>query len=264
MTPHLVADEIRRRGHDVRPPALLGRLRPLPQGVARGRRPGLGRAHRQAADLACRRRPAARYPNWAEHFKAPIDRRARPARRRGSGGQPDADVHQRAPTRAGPARHARAAAHRRDPRPVPHQADPRSRPARDEAEEPMARARRPRTTAARPSGTSRTSRTARLCERDTTTVTGYDDATTAMTYICQAASPRRSRCGSSAAASWCGRSTGRCGGRTRASSSSRRAWTTSRRARPSWSGASSSARSSAPSRRSDRCTPSSASVAWRR
>ena len=49
MTPHLVADEIRRRGVDVRAHPLVGRLRPLPQRPGR-RRPGLGRAHRQAAD----------------------------------------------------------------------------------------------------------------------------------------------------------------------------------------------------------------------
>ena len=57
MTPHLVADEIRRRGHDVRAPDLLGRLRPVPQGA----RPGVD-------------------PSWAEHIGKPLTVGARPGR----------------------------------------------------------------------------------------------------------------------------------------------------------------------------------------
>ena len=56
------------------------------------------------------------------------------------------------------------------------------------------------------------------CGKDLTTVTAYDDDTTELTYTCSACGvlARPSCSASSTAASWSGRSTGRCAGRTRA------------------------------------------------
>ncbi|MET7685548.1 lysine--tRNA ligase [Streptomyces sp. NPDC005423] len=73
MTPHLVADEIRRRGHEVR--HLISwddydRYRKVPNGVA-----GVdaGWAEHIGKPLTSVPAPAgSSYPNWAEHFKAPM------------------------------------------------------------------------------------------------------------------------------------------------------------------------------------------------
>ena len=78
----------------------------------------------------------------------------------------------------------------------------------------LRRRRRGRRQRAAAPATSRTSRTAAGCDKDLTTVTAYDDETTELTYTC-AVRPRRDRPAraSSTAASWSGRSTGRCAGR---------------------------------------------------
>ena len=70
MTPHLVADEIRRRGYECR--HLLSwddydRFRKVPAGVD----PSWD-AHIGKPLTAVPAPPGSRYPNWAEHFKAPI------------------------------------------------------------------------------------------------------------------------------------------------------------------------------------------------
>jgi len=70
MTPHLVADEIRRRGYECR--HLLSwddydRFRKVPAGVD----PSWD-AHIGKPLTAVPAPPGSRYPNWAEHFKAPM------------------------------------------------------------------------------------------------------------------------------------------------------------------------------------------------
>lgn len=70
MTPHFVADEIRRRGHDV--VHVLSwddydRLRKVPVGIDPAWNEHIGKplSHVPAP-------PGSTYPNWAEHFKAPM------------------------------------------------------------------------------------------------------------------------------------------------------------------------------------------------
>ncbi|NUT33203.1 MAG: lysine--tRNA ligase [Hamadaea sp.] len=70
MTPHFVADEIRRRGHDV--VHVLSwddydRLRKVPVGIDESWNQHIGKplSHVPAP-------PGSAYPNWAEHFKAPM------------------------------------------------------------------------------------------------------------------------------------------------------------------------------------------------
>ena len=77
-------------------PALLGRLRPLPPG-ARGRRPVVGAAHRQAAErgAGAARQPV---PQLGRAFQGADDRGDGGARHRGAGGQPDARCTPPAPT----------------------------------------------------------------------------------------------------------------------------------------------------------------------
>ena len=70
MTPHLVADEIRRRGRDVR--HILSwddfdRFRKVPG----RRRPLLGRAHRQAVDRGARRPRAVNTPTGPSTSRRP-------------------------------------------------------------------------------------------------------------------------------------------------------------------------------------------------
>ncbi|MBW5481923.1 lysine--tRNA ligase [Streptomyces bambusae] len=72
MTPHLVADEIRRRGHEVRHVLSwddYDRYRKVPAGI-----PGVSEAsHAQHIGRPLTSVPApegSAYPNWAEHFKA--------------------------------------------------------------------------------------------------------------------------------------------------------------------------------------------------
>ncbi|MCX5205034.1 lysine--tRNA ligase [Streptomyces sp. NBC_00237] len=73
MTPHLVADEVRRRGHEVR--HLISwddydRYRKVPNGV-----PGIDESWAEHIGKPLTSVPApagSAYPNWAEHFKAPM------------------------------------------------------------------------------------------------------------------------------------------------------------------------------------------------
>ncbi|MCX4235944.1 lysine--tRNA ligase [Streptomyces sp. NPDC020707] len=73
MTPHLVADEIRRRGHEVR--HLISwddydRYRKVPDGI-----PGVDGSWAEHIGRPLTSVPApagSAYPNWAEHFKAPM------------------------------------------------------------------------------------------------------------------------------------------------------------------------------------------------
>ena len=70
MTPHLVADEIRRRGHDC--VHLLSwddydRFRKVPAGIDPSWSEHIGRPLTSVPAP-----PGSRYPNWAEHFKAPM------------------------------------------------------------------------------------------------------------------------------------------------------------------------------------------------
>ena len=133
MTPHLVADEIRRRGHDVRHLHLLGRLRPVPQGAGAGVDPSW--AEHIGKPLTSVPAPAgSRDPNWAEHFKAPMIEALAELGVEYDGDQPDRAVHLGRLPRADPARDARARRHRRDPRPVP---DQEGRPAEAAGQKPV-------------------------------------------------------------------------------------------------------------------------------
>ena len=225
LTVHFVAEEIRRRGHRRPAPAQLGRLRPVPQGPGR-RRPVLVRAHRPAA--VRRARPVAATSRWAEHFKAPLrdalpswaSRWTRSPRPRGTAP---------APTASGPHRRAPPRRDRGGAGPLPHQGGRAGV--------------RPTTTTPPTSGA--TGDLARFpykpycrdCGRDTTTITAYDDETTDLSYTCDFAATRRHQPRhATSRASWSGRSTGRCAGRSRASTSSPPASTTRPPARRSPSG----------------------------
>ena len=217
------------------PPARLGRLRPVPQGAGR-RRPVVGRAHRPPA--LGRPRPVG-LPRLVGRALQGAARAARcRAGRRDGGDLADRALPVGCLPRRGP---ARGAAPRTRSSAVlaqlPHQ-EGRARVGR------RARARRPRrwptrspttTRTPRPapaslSATSRSSPTAATAAATPPTVTAYDDDThRPRVHLLRVRLPRhhqprhaRTR------ASWSGRSTGRCAGRSSTSTSSRPGWTTRR------------------------------------
>ena len=154
MVPHLVADEIRRRGIACDAPPVLGRLRPAAPGAG-GVDPSWAE-HIGKPLTSVPAPPGSPHPNWAEHFKAPmaaaLDRLGVEFR-----GVSQTASTPRAPTPTRSCWPCASGAHRRGPRPVPHEAQARPGPARrgghgaghrvtDAAE--ADRARRARTTAA--------------------------------------------------------------------------------------------------------------------
>ncbi len=171
MTPHLVADEIRRRGHEVR--HLISwddydRYRKVPDV------PGVDKSWTEHIGKPLTSVPAPAGSRVPELGRALQGRHVRGARRDGRRvrrHQPDRAVHRRCLPRPGPARDEAPRGHRRDPRPVPHEEGPGARSRRSPSTRPSwrpprARARPPRTTAAaaRPA-TSRTSPTAGSARR---------------------------------------------------------------------------------------------------
>ena len=162
MTPHLVADEIRRRGYEcgTSSPGTTttgsARSRPASTGVD----DVLGRAHRQAADLRARPGRHPRTRTGPSTSRPPMTEALGRAGRRVRRHQPDRAVHLGRLPRADPARDAHRARHRRGPGPLPHQgqdgaagakkqaSSSRSRSTRPSWRPPRAPARPPRTTAA--------------------------------------------------------------------------------------------------------------------
>ena len=193
LTPHLVADEIRRRGVDCRAPALVGRLRPVPQG-ARRHRPGLERAHRQAADQPCPPRPAAttrtgpstsrrRWSRrWSELGVESTGRSARPS------STPPAPTGSRSCSRwrtdGGSTRILDRYRTKDRPAPVVDDSlDEADRAAAQEAAEGSGAATED--DGATGAGYYPYKPYCGRCERDLTTVTAYDDAATALSYTCE-------------------------------------------------------------------------------
>ena len=219
----------RRRGP---PPASLGRLRPLPQGAGR-RAAGVGRAHRPAADR--RPRPVgAATPAGPSTSRPPCRPRSREL-----GVEMD-EISQTEMYTSGAYREQilHAIRHRDDIEAVlgryrTKKAAPAGRRDRGGGRRAgrVGRQRRGggglRAAPAR-SRASPTSRYCAECGRDTTDVTAYDDDTTDAGLHLPRVRPRRRHRLSppSTAASWSGRSTGRCAGPTRGSTSSPPASTT--------------------------------------
>ena len=233
LTVHFVADELQRRGAARAAPARLGRLRPVPQGAG-GRRPVLGRPHRPAALGGPGPVGVPRVLGRA--LQGAAARRAARAGRGHGGDLPDRALHVGGLPRAGAARRTPPRRHRRGAREVPHQAagarSPSRRPRSSPTRWPTTRTSTP-TPAPGWSG-SRSSRTAasagatpRTSRRTTTR------RPTSRTPASRAGSPASPTWPPRTRASWSGRSTGRCAGRSSTSTSSRPAWTTRRPARRS-------------------------------
>jgi lysyl-tRNA synthetase, class I len=194
MVPHLVADEIRRRGMEV--VHILSfddydRLRRVPADVDQSWTRHIGKPLTSVPAP-----PGSSYPNWAEHFKAPMaDALARlGVEYRGvsqtqmytSGAYTDQVL-----LAMREREHIDAVLSRYRTKPARRAAPGGAAPSADAGEQEAARLAAEGSGAAaeddghtsagyfpfRPYCT--------VCERDTTTVTGYDDATTAMSYTCE-------------------------------------------------------------------------------
>ena len=197
MTPHLVADEIRRRGRTVT--HLLSwddydRFRRVPAGVDPSWEQHIGKPL-----SAVPAPPGSPYPSWAEHFKAPM-----------TAAMADLGIEVRAVSQtqmytSGAYREQILLAMRE----------------RARIDEILGRYRTKKTEVDddAPATTGEYFPYKPYCEtcgRDATTITAYDDATTELTYTCDSATAVRSGSTRSTTASSCGRSTGRCAGRSRA------------------------------------------------
>ena len=181
--------------------------------------------------------PGSPHANWAEHFKAPLLEALAEL------GVEFRRISQTEQYTSGAYREQillamrERGAHRRGPGPLPHPRPPRphaeagrgkGRSAkaaeagraggrRRRRRPPRAPARRARTTVGAAAGYYPYKPYCTVCGTDFTTVTAYDDDTTAAHLrVPRAGTPRRSLSTSSTAASWSGRSTGRCAGPTRA------------------------------------------------
>ncbi|WP_433546286.1 lysine--tRNA ligase [Streptomyces sp. CA-294286] len=192
MTPHLVADEIRRRGHEVR--HLISwddydRYRKVPNGV-----PGIDESWAEHIGKPLTSVPApagSAYPNWAEHFKAPMVEALAEL------GVEFDGISQTEQYTAGAYREQvlHAMKHRADIDAVldryrtkkdPAAKKPKQQKPVDEAELEAAEGSG---AASEDDGTSGGAYYpykpyCGQCERDLTTVTGYDDETTELTYTC--------------------------------------------------------------------------------
>ena len=183
MTPHLVADEIRRRGRDVR--HILSwddfdRFRKVPAGIDPAWAEHIGKP------LTAVPAPAgSEYPNWAEHFKAPL---TEAMTRLGIEVTP---ISQTAMYTSGAYRaqilHAMAqrakidevlARYRTKKKPAKEITNP------DEAAAVEGSGAASEDDGGTASGYYPYKPYCQNCGKDTTTVTAYDDATTALTYTC--------------------------------------------------------------------------------
>jgi lysyl-tRNA synthetase class 1 len=194
MTPHLVADEIRRRGHEVR--HLISwddydRYRKVPNGV-----PGIDESWAEHIGKPLTSVPApagSAHPNWAEHFKAPMVEALAEL------GVEFDGISQTEQYTAGAYREQilHAMKHRADidavldryrtkKDPAAASKKPRQQKPVDEAELEAAEGSG---AASEDDGTSGGAYYpykpyCGQCARDLTTVTGYDDGTTELTYTC--------------------------------------------------------------------------------
>ncbi|MFI7599931.1 lysine--tRNA ligase [Actinoplanes sp. NPDC049681] len=191
MTPHLVADEIRRRGHEV--VHLISwddydRFRKVPAGIDASWAEHIGKPL-----TAVPAPPGSRFPNWAEHFKAAmIDSLAEL-------GVEYRGISQTEMYTSGAYREQILLAMRERARidaildryrTKGRTATPKANAKLDEADAAAAAEAAEGSGAAdEDDGTASTGYYPYKpycggCGKDTTTVTGYDDATTAMTYLC--------------------------------------------------------------------------------
>ena len=199
MIPHLVADEIRRRG--IEADHLISwddydRFRKVPAGIDPSWAEHIGKPL-----TAVPAPPGSSHASWADHFRAQLVESLAELGIEFRGISQTAQYTSGRLPRADPVRDARAGAHRRGPRALPHPAR-RSRAARGRPRRrprswtsrrppppprpPRAPARRARTTArSPPPGYYPYKPYCTVCGTDFTTVTAYDDDTTALTYDCR-------------------------------------------------------------------------------
>jgi lysyl-tRNA synthetase class 1 len=193
MTPHLVADEIRRRGHQVR--HLISwddydRYRKVPAGVA-----GVDETWAEHIGKPLTSVPAPKgsaHPNWAEHFKAAMTESLAAL------GVEFDGISQTAQYTTGVYREQilHAIAHRAEIDAILDQYRTKKAPAKKQQQKPLDEAE---LEAAEGSGAASeddgSSGSAGYfpykpycgnCEKDLTTVTAYDDDTTELTYACTA------------------------------------------------------------------------------
>jgi lysyl-tRNA synthetase class 1 len=194
MTPHLVADEIRRRGHEVVHIVSwddYDRFRKVPAGVDSSWSEHIGKPLTSTPAP-----PGSAYPNWAEHFKAPMIAALAEL------GIEFHGISQTAQYTSGVYREQILLAmrereridaildrYRTKDKPVPA-AKPQRKAALDEADVAAAEAAAEGSGAAgeddgkAAAGYFPYKPYCSVCERDTTTVTAYDDDTTELSYTC--------------------------------------------------------------------------------
>ncbi|MET9776769.1 lysine--tRNA ligase [Streptomyces sp. NPDC006367] len=193
MTPHLVADEIRRRGHQVR--HLISwddydRYRKVPAGV-----PGVDESWAEHIGKPLTSVPAPKgspHPNWAEHFKAAMIEALA-----GLGVEFDG-ISQTAQYTSGVYREQilHAMRHRQDIDAILAQYRTKKAPAKKQQQKPVDEAELEAAegsgAAAEDDGSSGSAGYFPYkpycgnCEKDLTTVTSYDDDSTELTYACTA------------------------------------------------------------------------------
>jgi lysyl-tRNA synthetase class 1 len=189
MVPHLVADEIRRRGTDcvhILSWDDFDRLRKVPAGIDDSWAEHIGKPLTSVPAP-----PGSDYPNWAEHFKAPM---AQALQRLGVQVRGISQT-QMYTSGAYVDQVLLAMRERRRIDAVLAQYRTRTRPAArrapgDDADEAQAAAAEGSGAAADDDGGSGAGYFpykpyCSVCDRDLTTVTGYDDQTTALSYTCQ-------------------------------------------------------------------------------
>ncbi|MDH2429172.1 lysine--tRNA ligase [Sphaerisporangium sp. TRM90804] len=193
MTPHLVADEIRRRGHDV--VHIISwddydRFRKVPAGVDSSWSEHIGKPLTSVPAP-----PGSEYPNWAEHFKAPMIAALAELGIEFHGisqtSQYTSGVYREQILLAMRERERIDAIldrYRTKEKPAP--AKKQQKGALDEAEAAAAEAAAEGSGAAGEddgkvaAGYFPYKPYCSVCERDTTTVTGYDDETTELSFTC--------------------------------------------------------------------------------
>ncbi|MFJ8947638.1 lysine--tRNA ligase [Streptomyces sp. NPDC102395] len=193
MTPHLVADEVRRRGHEVR--HLISwddydRYRKVPNGI-----PGVDASYAEHIGKPLTSVPApagSPYPNWAEHFKAAMVESLAEL------GVEFDGISQTAQYTSGVYREQilHAVRHRGEIDAILDQYRTKKTPAKKQQQKPVDAAELEAAegsgAAAEDDGSSGSAGYFPYkpycgnCEKDLTTVTSYDDDSTELTYACEA------------------------------------------------------------------------------
>ncbi|MER5372263.1 lysine--tRNA ligase [Streptomyces sp. NPDC002132] len=193
MTPHLVADEVRRRGHEVR--HLISwddydRYRKVPNGI-----PGVDASYAEHIGKPLTSVPApagSPYPNWAEHFKAAMVEALAEL------GVEFDGISQTAQYTSGVYREQilHAVRHRGEIDAILDQYRTKKAPAKKQQQKPVDAAELEAAegsgAAAEDDGSSASAGYFPYkpycgnCEKDLTTVTSYDDDSTELTYACEA------------------------------------------------------------------------------